>query len=64
MTRFLDGFRLKISICRVANQTLTFFNQSGTVLSELERLRSRLDAVAWDEVLPELLPDSTEIYSA
>ena len=49
---------------RLANRTLTFFSQSGTVLSELERLRSRLDAVACDEVLPELLPDSMEIYSA
>ena len=55
---------IKISTRSLANRTLTFFSQSGTVLSEFERLRSRLDAVAWDEVLPELLPDSMEIYSA
>ena len=55
---------IKISTCRLEKRTLTFFSQSGTVLSEFERLRSRLDAVARDEVLPELLPDSMEIYSA
>ena len=64
MSLINDFKQIKISICRLANQTLTFFSQSGTVLSELERLRSRLDAVACDEVLPELLPDSMEIYSA
>ena len=64
MSLINDFKQIKISICRLANQTLTFFSQSGTVLSELKRLRSRLDAVACDEVLPELLPDSMEIYSA
>ena len=64
MSLINDFKQIKISIWRLANQTLTSFSQSGTVLSELERLRSRLDAVAWDEVLPELLPDSMEVYSA
>ena len=44
----------------------TFFSQPGTLLSELDKLRSLLDALAWDGLLLELceLLEPMEMYSA
>ena len=48
------------------NQMHTFFNHAGTLLSELERERPLLDALAWDGLLLESceLLDPMEMYSA